>query len=84
MGRGARKVTITPDATNTIRLKITGEVFPPEGREVAARLNAVIAYWNTVMSRNKPPSETDKLTADTGPLQTPVARALGDDPFEDK
>ena len=74
------KIDIKPNVKNTIRLKVNGELFAPDGRALAGRLNAVIAYWNTVLRYNNPPDETKKLRAETdNPQDKLAAKGLGDD-----
>jgi hypothetical protein len=84
MANAPRKVKVSADVDNTVTLKVRGEVFTKRGRELAARLNAVIAYWNTVLGRNQVPlDESLRLRAETGPVQTELGRALRDRPFEE-
>jgi hypothetical protein len=74
------KVTITPNADNIVTLKLNGQVFTAESREVAGSLNATIAYWNTALSRNNPPDEERKLGATTSVIQEAAIRAMKDLP----
>jgi hypothetical protein len=71
-----KKVTIIPNTDNTITLKLNGEVFTADGLALSGELNAVIAYWNTVLERNKQAESTRKLRAITGPVCCPALRGL--------
>jgi hypothetical protein len=71
-----KTVTIKPKVDNTVTLKLNGEVFTADGLALAGQLNAVIAYWNTVLGRNKLPESGRKLKGITGPICCPPVRAM--------
>jgi len=70
-----KRVVITPGRDNTITLKLLGEVFTVDSLDLASRLNAVIARWNTRLQRNTQTGEGKKLTAVTGPVSNPKTRS---------
>jgi hypothetical protein len=80
MANGSKRVVINPNADNTVTLKLKGQVFTSESREVAGSLNAAIAYWNTALGRNNPPVEERKLSATTSEIQADAIKAMKDLP----
>ena len=84
MAKGSRQVAITPNVDNSVTLRVHGDISASDGKELAGRLNAVIAYWNTVLGRNTAWDESLKLSSTTSDTQRDgVTRGLGDEPFRD-
>jgi hypothetical protein len=86
MAKGSKKiVVIAPNVdTTTVALMLHGQVASEKGLEVAGKLNAVVAYWNTALERNVPPNESTKITAATGNIKagtgSGTVRSLSDMP----
>ena len=83
MAKGSKKIVIQPNVENELMLRVNGDVSAADGRELSGRLNAVIAYWNTVLGNNTSSDPEAKLSAETGePFPSDVARGLNDEPFK--
>jgi hypothetical protein len=54
-------ITIQPNGQNEVKLKLTGPLLQKESVWVAAKLNALIAEFNTRLHRREPQA-TNKLT----------------------
>ena len=61
----SKPVKIDPQAPNTVNLKLSGPVKLAQGRALGAELNAILAYYNSLLGRTDPDHEK-KLTASTG------------------
>lgn len=62
-------VVVPPNADVEVTLKLNGQVFAADGVEIASKLNALIAAWNTKLGRNLPGQEATKITAKTNPAK---------------
>lgn len=67
----AKKVVITPNAANTVVLRLNGQVFSGDGLDLAGKLNSIMAYWNSYMELNKQPDPDKKIHALTGGINHP-------------
>lgn len=60
------KIIIRPKRSTTLRLKLTGPTTLPEGRELAAKINSVVAHYNTLFWKTKEGKEIlPKISART-------------------
>ena len=71
MGNGTPAVVVPPNADTTVNLTLNGQLSTLKSVEVAGKLNALIAEWNTKLGRNLPGNEATKITAATGAKTPP-------------
>jgi hypothetical protein len=62
-------VVVPPNADVKVTLQLNGQVFAADGVEIASKLNALIAAWNTKLGRNLPGQEATKIFAKTDPAK---------------
>jgi len=61
------KIIIRPKRSTTLRLKLSGPTTLPEGRELAAKINGVVAHYNTLFWKTPEGKEIlPKISARTG------------------
>ena len=80
MANGSKHIEIKPTVDNAVSLKLNGVVFSAQSNELSGSLNALIAYWNTILGRNIASDKTCKLSATTSEKLDSAVRAMKDLP----